>query len=155
MCYCMVFKHNRTILSKNVDVFKWFHIVGNVSSHSTVYFATAGLSKCFVSSKNKQTNQNQIKSSSVLIKANLAEFASSGIRNQLIGNRVFISYFCDTLRLPAWGCRLLLRALGVSYEIRGIENIRKNHGAVVVINHQSGIDLAGKQVLFLFFFFEL
>ncbi|XP_055299735.1 1-acyl-sn-glycerol-3-phosphate acyltransferase alpha isoform X2 [Sitodiplosis mosellana] len=43
--------------------------------------------------------------------------------------------------LPAWGCRLLLRALGVRYEVRGLENIQQKHGAVIVINHQSAIDL--------------
>ncbi|XP_031617252.1 1-acyl-sn-glycerol-3-phosphate acyltransferase alpha [Contarinia nasturtii] len=43
--------------------------------------------------------------------------------------------------LPAWGLRLLMKALGASYEVRGLENIQPNHGAVVVINHQSGIDL--------------
>ena len=39
----------------------------------------------------------------------------------------------------------MIRALGVAYEVRGQENIRKNHGAVVLMNHQSLIDLASKQ----------
>lgn len=47
-------------------------------------------------------------------------------------------------RMPAWGCRLLLQILGVTYEVRGLENINKSHGGVVLMNHQSGIDLAGK-----------
>lgn len=54
-------------------------------------------------------------------------------------------------RLPSIGCRLLLRILGVSYEVRGIENIQHERGGVVLVNHQSGIDLAGKQK-FLFSF---
>lgn len=48
-------------------------------------------------------------------------------------------------RLPAWINRWLVRALGVSFEVRGIENIRKDHGSVVVMNHQSLIDLTGKR----------
>jgi len=43
---------------------------------------------------------------------------------------------------PAWGCRFLLRILGVNYEVRGIENINKTKGGVVLMNHQSAIDLA-------------
>lgn len=39
-------------------------------------------------------------------------------------------------------CRWLIRALGISFEVRGIENIRKDHGAVVVMNHQSLFDLS-------------
>lgn len=43
---------------------------------------------------------------------------------------------------PAWGCRAILRLLGVTYEVRGVHHIRHDHGAVVLINHQSFIDLA-------------
>lgn len=65
--------------------------------------------------------------------------------NFLIVFQLIASLFnTDIHRLPAWGCRLLLRALGVTYEVRGLENIQPNHGAVVVINHQSAIDLTGK-----------
>ncbi|XP_073824202.1 1-Acylglycerol-3-phosphate O-acyltransferase 2 [Musca autumnalis] len=42
---------------------------------------------------------------------------------------------------PAWGCRQLCKALGVTMEIRGLENIRKGHGSVVLMNHQSALDL--------------
>ncbi|CAD6999320.1 1-acyl-sn-glycerol-3-phosphate acyltransferase alpha [Ceratitis capitata] len=45
--------------------------------------------------------------------------------------------------IPAWGCRQLCKALGVTMEVRGLENIRTEHGAVVLINHQSFIDLCG------------
>lgn len=46
--------------------------------------------------------------------------------------------------LPAFINRWLIRAFGVSFEVRGIENIRKDHGSVVIMNHQSLIDLSGK-----------
>lgn len=52
-------------------------------------------------------------------------------------------YIISHLRWPALGCRWLLRTLGVTYEVRGIENIKKEHGSVVLMNHQSAIDLAG------------
>lgn len=39
--------------------------------------------------------------------------------------------------------------LGVTFEIRGIENIQKKTGGVVVMNHQSAIDLGSKR----FFYF--
>ncbi|XP_011194917.1 1-acyl-sn-glycerol-3-phosphate acyltransferase alpha [Zeugodacus cucurbitae] len=45
--------------------------------------------------------------------------------------------------IPAWGCRQLCKALGVTMEVRGLENIRTKHGAVVLINHQSFLDLCG------------
>lgn len=59
------------------------------------------------------------------------------------------------LRGPAWACRQFLRLLGVSYEIRGTENIRKESGGVVLINHQSFIDLAGILYVLCSFFFKL
>jgi len=37
--------------------------------------------------------------------------------------------------------------MGLSYEIRGHENIVKNSGCVVVINHQSLLDLLSKDFL--------
>ncbi|TMW39574.1 hypothetical protein DOY81_015346 [Sarcophaga bullata] len=42
---------------------------------------------------------------------------------------------------PAWGCRQLCKALGVTMEVRGMENIRKDNGSVVLMNHQSALDL--------------
>lgn len=74
-----------------------------------------------------------------ILKVDLAEFA---FFERLPINRIVFT--TNIHRLPAWGCRLLLRALGVTYEVRGLENIQKNHGTVVVINHQSAIDLTGK-----------
>lgn len=35
--------------------------------------------------------------------------------------------------------------MGLTYEVRGHENIDPKKGGVVLINHQSGIDLAGKE----------
>lgn len=34
--------------------------------------------------------------------------------------------------------------LGISFEVRGKEHIRKNHGGVILINHQSLIDMSGE-----------
>lgn len=43
--------------------------------------------------------------------------------------------------VPAWLCRCLGRAIGVTMEVRGLENVRIEHGSIVLMNHQSGIDL--------------
>lgn len=43
--------------------------------------------------------------------------------------------------LPAYGVQLLARLLGMSFEIRGVENINQQKGGVVLVNHQSGVDL--------------
>ncbi|XP_037959663.1 putative 1-acyl-sn-glycerol-3-phosphate acyltransferase acl-2 [Teleopsis dalmanni] len=43
--------------------------------------------------------------------------------------------------VPAWCCRQLCRALGVTMEVRGLENVRKENGSVVLMNHQSALDL--------------
>lgn len=66
--------------------------------------------------------------------------ASSGANVQPINPIVFI----DSFRVPAWGCRRLLRLLGVTFEVRGVENIQHKSGGVVVINHQSAVDLGSK-----------
>lgn len=42
---------------------------------------------------------------------------------------------------PAWGICQLFGWFGVTYEIRGEQHIRRRSGAVVLINHQSFIDL--------------
>lgn len=47
------------------------------------------------------------------------------------------------IRLPAWGCKLILASMGLTFEVRGHDNIDRNKGGVVLINHQSGIDLVG------------
>lgn len=57
---------------------------------------------------------------------------------------ILLIYFIYLLNSgPAWGCRQLCKALGVTMEIRGLENIRKEHGSVVLMNHQSALDLCG------------
>ncbi|XP_071454954.1 1-acyl-sn-glycerol-3-phosphate acyltransferase alpha-like [Hetaerina americana] len=43
--------------------------------------------------------------------------------------------------LPAWGSRQTAKILGLTWEIRGMENILKDDGGVVLINHQSCLDL--------------
>ncbi|XP_050523158.1 1-acyl-sn-glycerol-3-phosphate acyltransferase beta-like isoform X2 [Daktulosphaira vitifoliae] len=43
--------------------------------------------------------------------------------------------------LPAWGGRQISKILGLTWEFRGKENIVKDSGCVVLINHQSCLDL--------------
>jgi len=43
--------------------------------------------------------------------------------------------------IPAWLCVKMGHLLGASYELRGLENINRDVGGVVLINHQSAIDL--------------
>lgn len=67
----------------------------------------------------------------------------------------FLSSFCIPLMLhrprdyrnallPAWFVIKAGELVGVSFELQGLENVKKDHGGVVLINHQSGIDLIGK-----------
>lgn len=51
-------------------------------------------------------------------------------------------FYC--YRLPAWGARQISKILGLKWEIRGLDNIVQNSGCVVLINHQSALDLLGK-----------
>lgn len=41
-------------------------------------------------------------------------------------------------------CRYLGTLLGITFEVQGLENIQKEKGGVVLMNHQSGIDLISK-----------
>ncbi|CRK90938.1 CLUMA_CG004627, isoform A [Clunio marinus] len=43
--------------------------------------------------------------------------------------------------IPAWCIVKVGQLIGASYEIRGLENINRDSGGVVLINHQSAIDL--------------
>ncbi|XP_037928343.1 putative 1-acyl-sn-glycerol-3-phosphate acyltransferase acl-2 [Teleopsis dalmanni] len=43
--------------------------------------------------------------------------------------------------VPAWCCRLLCRGLGVTMEVRGLENVRKESDTILIMNHQSVLDL--------------
>ncbi|KAF6211911.1 hypothetical protein GE061_012428 [Apolygus lucorum] len=43
--------------------------------------------------------------------------------------------------LPAWGCRQIAKVLGLKFVVHGHKNIVQEEGAVVLINHQSLIDL--------------
>ena len=46
--------------------------------------------------------------------------------------------------MPAWGARQISKILGVKFEVKGQKNIIQDSGCVVLINHQSIIDLLGK-----------
>lgn len=52
------------------------------------------------------------------------------------------------LSLPTLINRWMIWVLGVTFEVRGKENINKNHGGVVLMNHQSLIDMSGKPTFF-------
>ncbi|XP_011500364.1 PREDICTED: 1-acyl-sn-glycerol-3-phosphate acyltransferase alpha [Ceratosolen solmsi marchali] len=43
--------------------------------------------------------------------------------------------------IPAWGARQIAKLIGINYQIRGKENIVNDSGAIVLINHQSNLDL--------------
>lgn len=43
--------------------------------------------------------------------------------------------------LPAYLCTKFGKALGASFEVRGKENVNRQHGGVVLMNHQSALDL--------------
>ncbi|CAH0386919.1 unnamed protein product [Bemisia tabaci] len=51
----------------------------------------------------------------------------------------------------SWSIRLISKMVGVNWQIRGQENVVKNNGAVVVINHQSALDMLVLADLFPFF----
>lgn len=53
-------------------------------------------------------------------------------------------FFLFDCRMPAWSCRFILRLLGVTYEVKGLANINKTKGGIVLMNHQSALDLAGE-----------
>ncbi|XP_014249050.1 1-acyl-sn-glycerol-3-phosphate acyltransferase alpha-like isoform X2 [Cimex lectularius] len=43
--------------------------------------------------------------------------------------------------MPAWGARQISKILGLNFEIRGHKNIVQDVGSIVLINHQSCLDL--------------
>lgn len=57
-------------------------------------------------------------------------------------NLVWTLYF--SFRFPAWCIVKIGQLIGASFEIQGLENINRMAGAVVVLNHQSAIDLIGE-----------
>lgn len=57
-------------------------------------------------------------------------------------------------RIPAAGCRASCKLLGLKTEVKGKENIVKDSGCVVLINHQSALDLIGKDNLHFFLNFN-
>lgn len=46
--------------------------------------------------------------------------------------------------LPAWSLKMVGRFLGIRFSVSGKENIIENSACVVLINHQSIVDLLGK-----------
>lgn len=50
--------------------------------------------------------------------------------------------------IPAWCIVKVGELLGVSFEVQGIENVNRDKGGVVLINHQSAIDLMGELNVF-------
>ncbi|XP_032663166.1 1-acyl-sn-glycerol-3-phosphate acyltransferase alpha isoform X2 [Odontomachus brunneus] len=44
--------------------------------------------------------------------------------------------------LPAYGAVIIRKMLGINYQLRGKENIVKDTGCVVLLNHQSSLDLS-------------
>jgi 1-acyl-sn-glycerol-3-phosphate acyltransferase len=56
------------------------------------------------------------------------------------------SYFIFAIycSLPAWNARQLSKLLGIKFEMRGLENIVQGSGCVVLINHQSALDILGE-----------
>lgn len=53
-------------------------------------------------------------------------------------------------RLPSWGARQISKCLGLKWSVRGTENIVQDTGCVILINHQSAVDLIGKTFLSIF-----
>lgn len=49
--------------------------------------------------------------------------------------------------IPAGLLRLFARVVGVRWQVRGLENVDNNRGAVVLLNHQSAIDLYALSVI--------
>ncbi|KAJ2946501.1 hypothetical protein O0L34_g12549 [Tuta absoluta] len=49
--------------------------------------------------------------------------------------------------IPAWFLRVTSRMLGMRWSVRGLENIDNSRGAVLLLNHQTGLDLYALAVL--------
>lgn len=56
-------------------------------------------------------------------------------------NSSFSFFVCS--RIPAYLCIGFGKMLGASFTVRGKENINRNHGGIVLMNHQSALDLIG------------
>lgn len=50
-----------------------------------------------------------------------------------------------TSRPASYGCQFILALLGVTFEVRGHKNVDRDKGGVVIINHQSIIDMGGNE----------
>lgn len=66
----------------------------------------------------------------------------------LFEERILCLFVClnmtSSIRIPAWCIVKIGQLIGASFEMKGLENINVKAGAVVVINHQSAIDLIGE-----------
>lgn len=47
-------------------------------------------------------------------------------------------------RIPAWCIIQVGKVLGVKFELEGLEHVDKNKGGIVIINHQTALDLIGE-----------
>lgn len=50
-------------------------------------------------------------------------------------------------RIPAALLRISARMLGIRWSVRGLQNVDNSRGAVVLLNHQTSLDLYGTNVL--------
>jgi lysophosphatidate acyltransferase len=73
----------------------------------------------------------------------LAEQAIGNVKHNQSTWLLFVSSASST-RIPAWCIVKFGHLLGASYDIQGLENIDRSKGGVVLINHQSAIDLIGE-----------
>lgn len=58
-------------------------------------------------------------------------------------------------RIPAAAVRACCKLLGITLKVEGLENIIRGTGSVVLINHQSMLDLIGKCNLYFFIYFVI
>lgn len=50
-----------------------------------------------------------------------------------------------SFRVPARCVVIIAKIIGINFRFRGKENIVKDSGSVVLINHQSSLDLCGNR----------
>lgn len=62
----------------------------------------------------------------------------------LLTESTFYHLSFNLCRIPALGTRFVMWLMGLTYEVRGQKHINREKGGAIVINHQSGIDLAGE-----------
>lgn len=65
-------------------------------------------------------------------------------KKTLLGGLTLSIWFCYFCRLPAWGLRVLEKPYDLHWEVKGRENMVEGSGSVILMNHQSFVDLFGK-----------